>query len=77
MSPREHWTLRLFALLVIGLCTIKCSPKEITTINVPARPPAQSLFHRPTAEQLAELEVQKHPRPICPPDTMGFYQEFP
>lgn len=74
MSPNQHWIVRGIAIVVIALCTIKCGVQE-TIINVPARPPADNGSHLLTVEQLEEQEVKKHPKPICPPETLGIYLE--
>jgi len=77
MNIREHWTLRLFALLVIGLCMVRCGGTKETVIVVAPTPnyTPSSYSHRLTAD---EVEEQKHPRPISPPDMVGFgfYQEY-
>lgn len=76
MTPREHWTIRLLALLVIAACTAKCAPQETLTINVPPRPPADGLSHPLTAEQLEKLEEQKHPKPIAPKNLDGYFADY-
>jgi hypothetical protein len=59
---------RIFALLVIAACTIKCGgTKEAIVINVAPSPnyAPSSYSHRLTAAEEQEI---KHPTPISPSD---------
>lgn len=62
MSNREHWTLRLFAVLVIGLCTIRCGGTQETLIVV-----APANWH---TLQTVEPASAESPRPIAAHETI-------
>lgn len=77
MTPHEHWTLRIFALLLIAACTVKCAPRE--TILVVAPTPnytPDNGTHPLTAEQLKQLEERKHPKPIAPHNLDGYFADY-
>lgn len=74
MTPTEHWLLRGVSLLIILACCARCTPKETTTINVPASSYTPSNYsHHLTAEEEWE---RAHPAPIAPKNLDGYFAEY-